>query len=183
MPDMRRAVRVALGCVAGITLTFAVSRVANAEDIAVPSTRAAASTPIRIKTKVTYLRVILDEQRVYAYNSNRRLVATLPASTGLLDTTPIGRFKVFSKSAQTFYAPDPRERMRWMVRFTTGPEGGNIGFHSIPYVVTAKGEVKIPTPLGNTPSSHGCVRVADADAKWLFDNVPLGTTVIVQQSR
>ena len=176
---MGRPMRTVLGCLVGSMLTITFPQSADAT----PSVPADASTPVRTKADVTYLRVVLDEQRVYAYNGKRRLVATLPVSTGLLDTTPIGHFKVFSKSKDAVYAPDPTERMRWMVRFTKGPQGGNIGFHSIPYRITSKGEVKIPTPLGNTPSSHGCVRVADADAKWLFDNVPIGTTVVVQQSR
>lgn len=141
------------------------------------------SPPQRGKAKIGFARVILDEQRAYFYNSRRRLIATLPVSTGTDDQTPVGTFKVYSKSAQTFFTPDPTERMRWMTRFTKGREGGAIGFHGIPYRVTKAGEIPIFTPLGQYPVSHGCIRVRVSDAKWIFDNMSLGTTVSVLRTR
>ena len=141
------------------------------------------SPPQRGKAKIGFARVILDEQRAYFYNSRRRLIATLPVSTGTDDQTPVGTFKVYSKSAQTFFTPDPTERMRWMTRFTKGREGGAIGFHGIPYRVTKAGEIPIFTPLGQYLVSHGCIRVRVSDAKWIFDNMSLGTTVSVLHTR
>lgn len=147
------------------------------------STLPPVSPPQRRRIKIAFARIILDEQRAYFYNSNRRLIATLPVSTGVDDQTPLGVFKVFSKSAETFYTPNPRERMRYMTRFTVGREGGNIGFHGIPYRVTKSGEVPFYTPLGLAPSSHGCIRMRVTDAKWVFQNMALGSTVSVLQSR
>ena len=141
------------------------------------------SRPQRGVAKIGFTRIVLDEQRVYVYNHRRRLIATLPASTGVDDQTPVGTFKVFSQSAQAFYTPNPNERMRWMTRFTKGREGGNIGFHGIPYKVTKSGEIPFPTPLGKAPSSHGCIRMRVADAKWLFQNMKIGTVVSVVRSR
>lgn len=137
----------------------------------------------RRNVKIAFARVVLDEQLAYFYNKNRRLIATIPVSTGVDDQTPLGVFKVFSKSAQTFFTPNPRERMRFMTRFTVGREGGNIGFHGIPYTVTKYGEVPFYTPLGIAPSSHGCIRMRVADAKWVFQNMDIGSTVSVLQSR
>jgi hypothetical protein len=117
------------------------------------------SRPQRGVAKIGFARIVLDEQRVYVYNHRRRLIATLPASTGVDDQTPVGTFRVFSQSAQAYYTPNPNERMRWMTRFTKGREGGNIGFHGIPYKVTKSGEIPFPTPLGKAPSSHGCIRI------------------------
>lgn len=141
------------------------------------------SSPQRGKASIGFTRIVLDEQRVYVYNHRRRLIATLPVSTGLDDQTPVGTFKVFSQSAQAYYAPNPNERMRWMTRFTKGREGGNIGFHGIPYKVTKTGEIPFFTPLGIAPSSHGCIRMRVADAKWLFHNMNIGTVVSVVRSR
>lgn len=141
------------------------------------------SRPQRGRAEIGFARVILDEQRVYIFNPRRRLIATLPVSTGTDDQTPVGTFKVYSKSAQTFFTPDPSERMRWMTRFTKGREGGAIGFHGIPYRVTKNGEVPIFTPLGQYPVSHGCIRVRVSDAKWIFDNMKIGTTVSVLRTR
>jgi lipoprotein-anchoring transpeptidase ErfK/SrfK len=141
------------------------------------------SGPQRGVASIGFARVVLDEQRVYVYNHRKRLIATLPASTGVKDQTPVGTFKVFSQSAQAVYSPNPNERMRWMTRFTKGRQGGNIGFHGIPYKVTKTGEIPFPTPLGVAPSSHGCIRMRVADAKWLFDNMNIGTVVSVVRSR
>ena len=147
------------------------------------STLPRVSSPQRGKASIGFTRIVLDEQRVYVYNQRKRLIATLPASTGVDDQTPVGTFKVFSQSAQAFYTPNPSERMRWMTRFTKGREGRNIGFHGIPYKVTKTGEIPFPTPLGVAPSSHGCIRMRVADAKWLFHNMKIGTVVSVVRSR
>lgn len=137
----------------------------------------------RRKVSIAYARVVLDEQQAYFYNDKRKLIAKLPVSTGLDGSTPTGRFKVFSRSAQTFYLPRPQEKMKFMTRFTVGRNGGNIGFHGIPYVVTKKGNVRFPTPLGIAPSSHGCIRMLDSHAQWVFENLPRGATVSVVESR
>jgi len=141
------------------------------------------SPPQRGRASIGFTRIVLDEQRVYVYNHRKRLIATLPASTGVDDQTPVGTFKVFSQSAQAYYAPSPNERMRWMTRFTKGRQGGNIGFHGIPYKVTKTGEIPFFTPLGVAPSSHGCIRMRVSDAKWLFHNMKIGTVVSVVRSR
>jgi len=141
------------------------------------------SPPQRGRAAIGFARIILDEQRAYIFNNRRRLIATLPVSTGTDDQTPVGTFKVYSKSAQTYFSPDPSERMRWMTRFTKGREGAAIGFHGVPFRVTKSGEVPIFTPLGEYPVSHGCIRVRVADAKWIYDNMNLGTTVSVLRTR
>lgn len=137
----------------------------------------------RRKVSIAFARIVLDEQQAYFYNSRRKLIAKLPISTGVDGSTPTGRFKVFSRSAQTFYIPRPQEKMKFMTRFTVGRNGGNIGFHGIPYVETRKGNIKFPTPLGIAPSSHGCIRMLDSHAQWVFDNLPHGATVSVVATR
>lgn len=127
--------------------------------------------------------IVLDEQRVYVYSTTRRLITTIPVSTGLDDTTPTGSFRVFSKSQQAFFTPNPGERMKWMVRFTKGRQGDNIGFHGIPYRATAAGDIPIPTPVGIRPVSHGCIRTRNPEARWIYDNMAIGTPVRVVQSR
>ena len=149
-----------------------------------PTTSVApAAAQTRTRVTIAYARVVLDEQRAYFYNQSRRLVATLRVSTGVDELTPVGMFTVFSKSEKTFFTPKPSERMRYMTRFTVGRRGGNIGFHGIPYTVTKFGEVPMYTPLGLAPSSHGCIRMKESDARWVFENMPLGATVSVVRSR
>jgi lipoprotein-anchoring transpeptidase ErfK/SrfK len=184
---------VSAALVLAVALPVAVAHAADdpGTDTVAPTTTAVSTPTVAVpvrqqqRTRVTiaYSRVVLDEQRAYFYNSNRRLIATLRVSTGVDEQTPLGMFTVYSKSETTFFTPKPSERMRYMTRFTVGRRGGNIGFHGIPYTVTKFGEVPMYTPLGLAPSSHGCIRMKEADARWVFENMPLGATVSVVRSR
>jgi lipoprotein-anchoring transpeptidase ErfK/SrfK len=147
------------------------------------STLPPVSGPQKRRINIGFARIVLNEQRAYFYTASRRLIATLPVSTGADDQTPTGTFRVFSKSAQAFFTPSPNERMRYMTRFTKGRQGDNIGFHGIPYKATKNGEVPFYTPLGIAPVSHGCIRMRVADAKWVFDNMKIGAVVTVVRSR
>lgn len=187
---MRVALRFVTATVVAAAGFFPASYVRAADDTsstagstAVGSTATIPTPPRPRRVAVGFVRVVLDEQRVYVYSRSRRLIATMPVSTGTDDSTPVGSFRVFSKSKDTYYAPNPRERMRWMTRFTVGRQGGNIGFHGIPYRVTKSGEVPFETPLGRAPSSHGCVRMSVADARWIFENLSMGSTVSVVRTR
>lgn len=56
---------------------------------------------------------------------------------------------------------------------------GDILFHSVPYITNGdKGSLEWYeyNKLGTT-CSQGCIRLTCADAKWLFDNCPVGTPV------
>ena len=64
---------------------------------------------------------------------------------------------------------------RYAVRFN-----GSIMFHSVPYYKSRKDSLEWEdyNKLGS-PASLGCVRLAVADAKWIFDNCRRGTEVEV----
>ncbi len=55
---------------------------------------------------------------------------------------------------------------------------GHYLFHSVPYFEKDKStlEYKEYNKLGTTASA-GCIRLTVADAKWIYDNCPVGTTV------
>jgi lipoprotein-anchoring transpeptidase ErfK/SrfK len=55
-------------------------------------------------------------------------------------------------------------------------KGNNIGFHSIPQKPDGTLEGKLGTPV-----SHGCVRLAKAKAKFLYNWAPNGTRVVVKK--
>jgi peptidoglycan hydrolase-like protein with peptidoglycan-binding domain len=93
-----------------------------------------------------------------------------PVSSGANGATPTGVFNVFRKVPRAISDSDPDVSMPWLVNFD-----GGIGFHGIP----VKGTVALPTPLGLRPVSHGCVRMANDAAKFLYDNLPIGATVTV----
>ena len=64
---------------------------------------------------------------------------------------------------------------RYAVRFN-----GSIMFHSVPYYKSKKDSLEWQdyNKLGS-PASLGCIRLAVADAKWIFDNCKRGTEVEV----
>lgn len=59
-------------------------------------------------------------------------------------------------------------------------QGGN-GIHSWLYYTATNGRVpdgERPGMVG-APASHGCIRIEEENAKWVYDNAPIGTTVII----
>lgn len=53
-------------------------------------------------------------------------------------------------------------------------------FHSVPYYTQHKDDLEYDqfNQLG-TPASLGCIRLAVVDVKWIYDNCPIGTRVII----
>lgn len=60
---------------------------------------------------------------------------------------------------------------------------GDYLFHSVPYNSMHENDLsyKLYNQLG-TICSHGCVRLTCGDAKWIYDNCPIGTTVRIYDS-
>jgi lipoprotein-anchoring transpeptidase ErfK/SrfK len=114
--------------------------------------------------------ISLGRQHAYVY-LNGALVKDIPVSSGARGQTPRGTFRVYSKSSLTSAEGDPSVTMRFMTRFR-----GGIGFHGIP----RKNGRPLATPLGIRPVSHGCIRMADLNAAWIYGNVPVGSTVVVK---
>ena len=87
--------------------------------------------------------------------------------------TPLGTFKtsdyyVWRQLVDGSYG-------RYAVRFNKG-----ILFHSVPYTKTSWDALKWEQyNLLGQPASLGCVRLSVNDAKWIYDYVPKGSTVIV----
>lgn len=122
-------------------------------------------------------RVVFSEsaQRVWLVDRRDRVVDTYLVSGSLTDNLQPGSYEVFSRSKDA-YGIDDSGTMRWFVRFTRGPSGAAIGFHTIP--VDEGARVQTVAQLG-TPQSHGCIRQRDADARELWAFAPLGTSVVV----
>jgi lipoprotein-anchoring transpeptidase ErfK/SrfK len=66
--------------------------------------------------------------------------------------------------------------MQYFVRFTQGPTGAAIGFHSIP---TKDGALLQTAAQLGTAQSHGCIRQWKPDAIALWHFAPVGTKVVV----
>jgi lipoprotein-anchoring transpeptidase ErfK/SrfK len=122
-------------------------------------------------------------QQVWLINEDETLYATY-LITGRKGIPPPGRYPVFSKSTKA-YAPYGGITMNHMVRFVRPysiikPWDGKLnqwsyGFHSIPRYPNG---TQLHTVLGQF-GSGGCVRMADHQAKLLYDWTPIGTPVYV----
>lgn len=122
-------------------------------------------------------RVVFSEsrQRVWLVAADGAVRRTYLVSGSIYDNLDPGTYEVYSRSEDAI-GIDDSGTMEWFVRFTQGPSGAAIGFHSIP--VDDGGPVQTIAQLG-TPLSHGCIRQKESDALALWDFAPLGTTVVV----
>jgi lipoprotein-anchoring transpeptidase ErfK/SrfK len=116
--------------------------------------------PIKQGAAGRRIEVLLDRQVVLAIQDNQ-VVRAVDTSTGKPSTpTTVGSFKVYAKYPRWWSTPF-REWLLW-----AAPFDGGIAMHEFPDV----------PPFA---ASHGCVRINQADAKWLFDFVSVGTPVVV----
>ena len=114
----------------------------------------------------------LSTQSMKLFDASGNVTHEFLISSGRDGLTPIGSFKVQSKSELAYSSSDyPNITMKWMTRFN-----GGIGFHGIP----VKNGDPLDTPLGKTPVSAGCIRMADSDAKIVYDLLPAGASVTVE---
>lgn len=126
------------------------------------------------KVKIT---VSIPKQRVYI-EENGQIVYTMLCSTG--DTangyhTPTGRFKIEAEHGDFFVEPDTRFSAYNWVSFK---DHGIFLFHSM--VMWNKKHVVLREALRlGQEASHGCIRLPNPDAQWLYDHVKPGTEVIV----
>lgn len=116
-------------------------------------------------------------QRVWLVEADGTVSKTHRVSGRLTWNQPTpGTYSVFSRSSFTCNIKNPAICWRYMVRFTKGPEGDNIGFHEIP---NNNGRpVQSVAQLGQ-PLSGGCVRQATPDAIVVWEWAPVGTKVVV----
>lgn len=122
-------------------------------------------------------RIVFSEgrQRVWLVDDATDVRRTYLVSGSTLDNLDPGTYEVYSTSRWAVGIDDSGV-MEYFVRFTQGPSGAAIGFHTIP--------TKDGTPLQTrqqlgTPQSHGCIRQRTPDAIALWDFAPIGTKVVV----
>jgi lipoprotein-anchoring transpeptidase ErfK/SrfK len=118
-----------------------------------------------------------SRQRVWAVSAAGEVLKTHRVSGKLKWCDPkIGTYSIFSRSRYTNSIQNPTVKWGYMIRFTKGCEGGNIGFHEIPkkYGVPLQSISQLGQPL-----SAGCVRQATSDAVWMWNWAWVGTKVVV----
>ena len=126
--------------------------------------------------------VSVRDQRVYIYrwtgNDYTALEHTFVCSTGTVaNPTITGTFQAEGRNGEWYYMEDSCVWVKYAFVIT-----GGFFFHSVlfnnQYDTTPTG-----TSVRNlgTRASHGCVRMAEADAKWIYDNCENGMTVVIYE--
>ncbi len=116
---------------------------------------------------------------VTVYTKNPAGEFTVPykamaCSTGkYINNTPLGTFRTSSKYNWRLMVDGTHSQ------YATRIYGG-ILFHSVPCYRPSKDQLEVAefNKLGS-PASLGCIRLTVQDSKWIHDNCPSGTTVII----
>jgi hypothetical protein len=137
------------------------------------STEAASSSPYLIK-------VNKQQNCVTIYEKDSEGKYTVPVKAMICSTgveTPLGTFKTPTKYRWKVLLEDVWGQ--YSTRITQ-----DILFHSVWYYKQDPSTLSALqyNKLG-TMCSHGCIRLTVADAKWIYDNCPIGTTVTIYNSK
>lgn len=125
--------------------------------------------------------VDISKQRVYVGKwtgaGYTKLVKKFKCSTGKDETpTPTGTYQALGRgSGEWYYFKDYNCYAKWGYVIV-----GGILFHSVTYNSAKELNRSSVRNLGHK-ASHGCVRLSVKDAKWIYDNCPSGTTVVIQK--
>lgn len=130
---------------------------------------------LNIESNTPYLVYVnLNAQKTYVYegsNNDWTLEKEFDCSTGIAsEETPKGIYTVTGRG-DWFFADEYQQGGKYWVQFW-----GDYLFHSLPFDETQS--TVLDYTLGE-PASHGCIRLAVEDSKWLFDTMPDDTKVII----
>ena len=131
---------------------------------------------LSIESLTPYLiHVDIATQKTYIYEGSKNkwnLVKSFLCSTGIKgEDTPSGIYTI-KERGNWFFSEKYNQGGRYWVQFFN-----DYLFHSIPY---NKEQTQIVDNTLGTPSSHGCIRLSEEDSKWIYDNIPSGSKVIIK---
>jgi lipoprotein-anchoring transpeptidase ErfK/SrfK len=130
------------------------------------------------KKPSTYLVVKLSQRRVYVYR-DKQVRASYPIAIGKAGwETPMGKYQVINKEVNPIFksfktgrvirpGPDNPLGVRWIGIWSDGKS--QLGFHG----------TNQPELIGQAVS-HGCIRMHNKDVVALFEQIEIGTSVMVK---
>jgi lipoprotein-anchoring transpeptidase ErfK/SrfK len=131
---------------------------------------------VRLSTSSWRISVNRDAHEVTVYRDGRKQRAFQAVIGAAATPTPRGLYAIYEKLPQ----PDPKGFLGpWALHLTAfsdvlfnyGGGPGRVAIHG-------RDSTSLKDPLGSS-SSHGCVRVDDANVIWMAHVVPLGTPVLI----
>lgn len=132
-----------------------------------------------VKTSTGYIALADDASHQITWWKDGKVVKTMPISMGTAKhPTPNGvyhtmeHYRSMYMDSSTFGVPsDSPEGYRTYVEYATRMSNDGIFIHAAPWSVAQQGK---------SNASHGCINVNTENGKWVFDNVPQGTPIVVQ---
>lgn len=133
---------------------------------------------------VNLYKLVIDvsDQRTYVYQWNGSsygiCINEMICSTGTKENpTPLGTFQAAGPSGtgMWYWFKTYKCYAKWGYFIV-----GGIMFHSVTYTKDKKLQTSTVKKLGRR-ASHGCIRLEIENAKWIYDNCPAGTTVVIQE--
>lgn len=120
----------------------------------------------------------VSKERIYIKNGNKTIYTMLTSSgldTNPNTSTPHGTFHVQAEKGKSFYSPSEKEGANY---WTSWKNHGEFLFHTIPTDKNGNYIKSEAEKLGQK-ASHGCFRLPIRDAKWIYQNIPEGTKVVI----
>ncbi|WP_069839821.1 L,D-transpeptidase [Bacillus sp. F56] len=131
-----------------------------------------------IKQKHVWIDVDVKEQKAYIKEGSKTLY-TMIVSSGLDqtkdDATPKGTFHIEPERREWFFFEGYQEGAEYWVSWKNH---GEFLFHSVPMTKDQK-VIKAEAAKLETKASHGCIRLTIPDAKWIYENIPEHTKVVI----
>lgn len=141
--------------------------------------------PDRSKVKDLWVKVSLKGNRTYLYDGSK-IIYTMYSSGGVYQkdaktgkmksATPTGTFYVQAERGDSFFNQELGEGANYYVSWLNH---GEYLFHSVPTKADGSYNLKEAAKLGKSTGSHGCIRLSVPDAKWMEQNLPEGTKVVI----
>lgn len=127
-----------------------------------------------------WIDVSISQQLVYIFHGNH-VVYTMATSSGMQnvkgDGSPPGVYQIQRERGKWFYVKSEHVGAKYWVSWHGN---GVFLFHSVPMTHNKKIMPYVAARLLHE-ASFGCFLLTVPDAKWIYHNVPYGTTVIVQR--
>ncbi len=134
-----------------------------------------------VATKTGWVALADDNTKQVTIWHNGEIVKTMPTSMGSdKHPTPNGVYYTMEKlrdmymDSSTYGVPvDSPEGYRTYVEYATRMSWSGIFLHAAPWSVNQQGVSNV---------SHGCLNVSTENAKYVFDNFPIGTPIVVRNT-
>ena len=130
--------------------------------------------PYKIFVDISEQKVAVFQWDGAGYNTPAKLMT---CSTGKDATpTPLGTYQSYGRlTGEWYYFKEFNCYAKWAYGIV-----GGILFHSVTYSANKVRNENSVRNLGKK-ASHGCIRLIEEDVKWIYDNCPYGTTVVIQE--